>query len=75
LKEASYQLIQGIEAQTAFEYTMKVIADPVIDSGTLTESLSCQLETLFSVGDSRRAVDGSRPLCFYGGHFRHIVRA
>lgn len=71
LKEASYQLIQGTEGQTVFEYGLKVIANPAVDSGTLTDPLSCQLETLFSVGDSRRALDGSRPLYLYG----HVIFA
>lgn len=67
LREVSYQIIQGDVFQKVFDYKIGAIAEPIVDGGAETAPpTDCGLETLFTVGDSRRALDGKRPLFFYG---------
>ncbi|MGA9137745.1 MAG: hypothetical protein WBZ39_07415 [Methylovirgula sp.] len=69
LKEISYHLIQGADGQSTWDYGLQVIANPVIDGGAQSDApIVCGIEAPFSVGDSRQALSGERPLYFYG-HF------
>jgi hypothetical protein len=46
---------------------MGVIAEPALDGqAETTTTILCALESPFTVGDSRDAFDGTRPLYFYG---------
>jgi hypothetical protein len=67
LHEMSFQLIQGMPNQREFEYVMAVVVDPVIDGGQETATtIPCKIENPLTIGDSRAAWDGDRPLYFYG---------
>ncbi len=68
MSQISYQLIQGAEDQRLWDYAISdVIVDPVIEGGDESKPpTSCQFSSAFCVGDSREALDGDRPLYFYG---------
>jgi hypothetical protein len=67
--EIGYQLIQGVENQRIFDYEMALatLLRPVVDGSAETDTVDCGLkDSVFRVRDARAAMDGSRPLYFYG---------
>jgi hypothetical protein len=68
MTEVSYQLIQGSQSQSTWEYAVRdTIVDPVIDGGKDTQPPTpCGLETVYRVRDAKDAMNGVRPFYFYG---------
>jgi hypothetical protein len=67
MHEVSAQIVQGTPNQHEFKYAMAEVVDPVIDGeqGTATTML-IGLRSHFTTDDARSALQGDRPLYFYG---------
>ncbi len=67
--EIGYQLIQGVEGQRVWEHEIPLatLVRPVIDGSAQSEAVDCGLrDSGFNVGAAKAAMDGTRPLYFYG---------
>jgi hypothetical protein len=66
--EVGYQLIQGAEKQGIWEHIAPSanLLRPVIDGNAQSEPVECGLRNTFRVRDGKAAMDGTRPLYFYG---------
>jgi hypothetical protein len=67
LTEVSYQLIQRVDGAGWTHIAIDTIVDPVIEGGQRSAgSTPCPSESLLKIEDGIAAIDGSRPLFFYG---------